>query len=61
MLIRSENFAKPSNAAANPATAFAMTDIKLYVLVLTLSCQDSTKLLQQLKPGFKRPINPNNY
>ena len=61
MLIRSENFTKSSNAAENPATAFAMTDIKIYILVLTLSYQDSTKLLQQLKPGFKRAINPNNY
>ena len=39
------------------AETFAITDKKLYVLVVTLSTQDSTKLLQQLKPGFQRIIN----
>ena len=38
-----------------------MTDTKLYVPVLTLSTQDNTKLLQQLKSGFKRVINWNKY
>ena len=32
----------------------ALTDAKLYVLVVTLSTQDNAKLLEQLKPGFKR-------
>ena len=36
---------------------FAMTDTKLYVLVVTLSTQGNTKFLQQLKSGFKRTIN----
>ena len=35
------------------ATTFAITDIKLCVLVVTLSTQDIAKLLQQLKLGFK--------
>ena len=35
------------------ATTFAITDIKLCVLVVTLSTQDIVKLLQQLKLGFK--------
>ena len=39
------------------AETFAITDTKLYVLVVTLLTQDSTKLLQQLKSGFKRIIN----
>ena len=43
------------------ATTFAITDTKLYVPVLTLSIQDNTKLLQQLKSGFKRTINWNKY
>ena len=36
---------------ANPTGArrFAITDTKLYVPVVTLSTQDNTKLLQQLK------------
>ena len=50
-----------SNAAADQATTFAITDKKLYVPVVTLSIDDNTKLLQQLKPGFKRTINWNIY
>ena len=46
-----------SNAAANQATTFTLTDAKLYVLVVTLSIDDNAKLLQQLKSGFKRTIN----
>ena len=40
---------------------FAITETKLYVPVVTLSTQDNTKLLQQLKSGFKRTINWNKY
>ena len=40
---------------------FAITDIKLYVPVVTLSRQDNFKLLQQLKSGFKRVISCNKY
>ena len=50
-----------SNAAANSNTTFAITDRKLYVPVLTLSTQDNTKLLQQLKSRFKCTINWNKY
>ena len=39
------------------AERFAITGTKLYVPVVTLSTQDNTKLLQQLKSGFKRTIN----
>ena len=49
------------NAAANQATAFAITDTKLHVLVVTLSTDNNVKLLQQLKSGFKRTINWNKY
>ena len=38
------------------AGKFAITETKLYVLVVTLSAQDNAKLLQQLKSGFKRTI-----
>ena len=31
---------------------FAITEIKLYVLVVTLPTKDDEKLLQQLKSGF---------
>ena len=43
------------------AGTFAITDSKLYVPVLTLSTQESTNLLQQLKSSFKRVINWNKY
>ena len=40
---------------------FAITDTKLCVPVVTLSTQDNSKLLQQLKSGFERVINWNKY
>ena len=43
------------------ATAFSITDKKLFFPVVTLSTQDNIKLLQQLKSGLKRTINWNKY
>ena len=43
------------------ARIFQITDTKLYVPVVTLSAQDTAKLLQQLKSGFKRTVNQNKY
>ena len=43
------------------AGTFAITDTKVYVPVVTLSTQENTKFLQQLKSGFKRVINWNKY
>ena len=40
---------------------FAITETKLYVLVVTLSTKDNEKLLQQLKSGFKKTIRWNKY
>ena len=48
-------------SSATGETKFAITETKLYVLVVTLSTQDNAKLLQQLKSGFKRTINWNKY
>ena len=51
----------------NPATvapvtlAFEITDTKLYVPVVTLSKENHTQLLEQLKAGFKRTIKWNKY
>ena len=45
----------------NLNATFAITDAKLYVPVVTLSTQENTKFLQQLKSGFKRIINWNKY
>ena len=46
---------------SNGAGTFAITDTKLYVPVVTLSTQENTKFLQQLKSGFKRIIDLNKY
>ena len=46
---------------SNGAGTFAITDTKLYVPVVTLSTQENTKFLQQLKLGFKRVSNWNKY
>ena len=46
---------------SNGAGTFEITDTKLYAPVVTLSTQKNTKLLQQLKSGFKRVINWNKY
>ena len=48
-------------SSATGETKFAITETKLYVLVVTLSTQDNAKLLQQLKSGSKRAINWNKY
>ena len=46
---------------SNDAGTFAITDTKLYILVVTLSTQENTKFFQQLKSSFKRVINWNKY
>ena len=43
------------------AGRFAITATRLCAPVVTLSTQENTKLLQQLKSGFKRVINRNKY
>ena len=46
----------------NPENAiFQIRDTKLYVPVVTLSKENDTKLLEQLKTGFKRTIKWNKY
>ena len=46
---------------APSGTKFKITDTKVYVPVFTLSKENDTKLLEQLKPGFKRTIKWNKY
>ena len=48
-------------AVQNQAATFEVTYTKLYVPVVTLSTQENTKFLQQLRSGFKRVINWNKY
>ena len=56
---------REANYAANPNvyeidnpenTTLKITDIKLYLPVVTLSKKDDIKLLEQLKTGYKRTI-----
>ena len=47
---------------ANASKAvFKITDAKLYVLIVTLSLEDNSKLSKLLNEGFKRPIYCNEY
>ena len=50
-----------SSNAVDQATAFTITDTKLYVSVVTLSTQVNANLLQQLKSGFKRTTDWKKY
>ena len=43
------------------AATFEITNTKLYAPVVTLSTQDYSKLLQELRSGFKRVISFNKY
>ena len=49
------------NPVENQVPRLTITDTKLFVIVVTLSIPDNTKLLQQLKSGFKRTTNWNKY
>ena len=55
------------NAGVNPAivapsgATFKIADTKLYVPIATFSKENDTKLLEQLKLGFKRTIKWNKY
>ena len=55
--------AKGDNPAIVAATGFEfqITNTTLYVPVVTLSKENDTKLLEQLKTGFKRTIKWNKY
>ena len=61
ILTWSTNCVIVSTNVANQNATFEITDTKLYVPVVTLSTQDNSKLLRQLKSGFKRVINWNKY
>ena len=45
----------------NQVPTFTITETNLYVPVVTLSTQDNSKLLPQLKNGFKRTTTWNKY
>ena len=48
-------------SSSGTAATFTITDIKLYVPVVTLKTEDNTKLSKLLSEGFKRPIYWNEY
>ena len=54
--------ARGNNPATVPPTeiTFEITDTNLYVPVVTLSKENDTKLLEQLKTGFKRTLKWEN-
>ena len=49
------------NPTSGTAATVTITDGKLYILVVTLKTEDSTKLSKLLSEGFKRPIYWNEY
>ena len=55
----SENCVIGYNNVSYQGVIFEITQTKPYVPVVTLSAQDHSKLLTQLKSGFKRTINWN--
>ena len=61
ILTWSTNCVIVSTSVANQNATFETINTKLYVPVVTLSTQDNSKLLQQLKSGFKRVISWNKY
>ena len=50
-----------SAIVAPSGSTFKITDTKLYVPVVILSKENDTKLLEQLKSGFKRTIKWSKY
>ena len=48
-------------SSAGTAATFAITDIKLYVSVVTLKTRDNAKLSELLSKGFERSVYWNKY
>ena len=61
IITRSANCFILAGAITNQVPTFAITNTKLYVLVVSFSTHDDARLLQQMKFGFKRAINWNKY
>ena len=60
MTTRDEEGDNPGIVAPSGAK-FKITDTKLFVPVVTLSKENDTKLLEQLKTGFSKTIKWNKY
>ena len=61
ILTWSSNSAIISTNIPNEIPTFTITETNLYVPVVTLSTHDNSKLVPQLKNGFKRTISWNKY
>ena len=61
ILTWSRNSVIISTNIADQIPTFTITETTLYVPVVTLSTRDNSKLLPQLKSGFKRTISWNRY
>ena len=61
ILTWSANYVIVSTNNLNQNAAFAITNTRLYVLVVSLPTQENAKLLHQLKSGSERVINWNKY
>ena len=61
ILAWSTNCVIVSTNVANQNATLSITDTKLYVPVVTLLTQDNAKSSPQLKSGFNRVINWNEY
>ena len=61
ILTWSANCVIVSTDVSNQNASFEITDTKLYVQVVTLSTQDNSRLLQNLKSRFKGKISGNKY
>ena len=50
-----------ADATGADSATLEVTDVRLYVPVVTLSAEDNVKLVKQLNEGFKRPVYWNKY
>ena len=57
----SKNWFIVATAVEDQRSTFSIADTKLYAQVVTLSTQDSAKLVEQLRSGFEKTINWNKY
>ena len=50
-----------ADATGADSATLEVTDVRLYVPVVTLSAEDNVKLVKQLNEGFRRPVYWNKY
>ena len=55
------NWSKDCVMSTIVATAFKITNTKLYVPIVTFSSKDNTKLVKLIESGFSRPVYWNEY